>query len=77
MQVKESVPLLRRAQVLRVLCVITGVGSHFLDAEVAVIKGIVAGRKVGRSLVTCAFDCTSSECVAEPPERSLLHPFLV
>ena len=70
-------PLLRRAQVLRVLCVITGVDSHFSDAEVAVIKEIVAGWEGDRSLVTCAFDCTSSECVTEPPARSLLHPFLV
>ena len=67
----------RIAQVLRVLCVIASVGSHFSNAEVTVIKEIVAEREVDWSLVTRAFDRTSSECVEEPPARSLLHPFLV
>ena len=66
-QVKKSVPPLRRAQVLRDLCVIARADGHVSDAELAVIQQIAAGVEVDLSLVTCAFDRTSSECAAQPP----------
>lgn len=52
--VRTRVPPLRRAQILRDLCVVASADGEVTDAEVKVLFEIADGIAVDRSLVTCA-----------------------
>ena len=61
-QVRANVPPLRRAQVIRDLCVIARADGHVSGAELAIIRDIAAKVEVDDDLVTCALDPASAEC---------------
>jgi Zn-dependent protease with chaperone function len=65
-QVRAAVPPLRRAQVIRDLCVIARADGHASEAELAVIQEIAAAIGVDLDLVSCALDPTSAECGSPP-----------
>ena len=63
-QVRASVPPLRRAQVLRDLCVIARADGHVSAAEIEVVRGIAIGVEVDLELVSCGLDSTSDGCAS-------------
>lgn len=67
-QVKAGVPPLRRAQVLRDLCVIARADGHVSENELEIIKDIATRVEVDLDLVSCALDAASAQCASHPPE---------
>ena len=65
--VRRNVPPLRRAQVIRDLCVISKADGHAADAEVEVIRNIAAQVDVDFSVIGCALDPDSAECGKREP----------
>mgnify|MGYP003956818547 FL=1 len=61
-RVRAGVPPLRRAQVLRDLCVIARADGQVSEAEMAVIKDIAVRVEVDLELVSCVIDATSNGC---------------
>ena len=72
--VRKSVPPLRRAQIIRDLCVISKADGHAADAEVEVevevIRDIAAKVDVDFSVIGCALDPDSAECGKRTPTGS-------
>ena len=65
-QVRTSVPPLRRAQVIRDLCVIARADGSIADAELDVIEDIAKKIEVDLGIVACARDPTSAACASQP-----------
>jgi Zn-dependent protease with chaperone function len=61
-RVRARVPPLRRAQVLRDLCVIARADGHVSVAEIDVIRDIAVRVEVDLELVSCVLDRTSDGC---------------
>ncbi|MDE0827869.1 MAG: TerB family tellurite resistance protein [Vicinamibacterales bacterium] len=63
-QVRATVPPLRRAQVLRDLCVIVRADGHVSAAEIEVVRDIAMRVEVDLELVSCVLDSTSDGCAS-------------
>ena len=66
--VREDVSRLRRAQVIRDLCVIACADGHVTEEELAVIRDITAKIEVELDEVSCVLDLTAMKCA---PQRRL------
>ena len=71
-QVRTSVPPLRRAQVIRDLCVIARADGSMADAELEVITDIAEKIEVDLGIVACALDPTSAACASTAARLNLL-----
>ena len=60
--VRECVPPLRRAQVIRDLCLIARADNHVAEAEVEVIRRIAIAVEVDPSVVSCGLDPSGADC---------------
>lgn len=60
--VRRSVPPLRRAQVIRDLCLIARADGHVAKNEVDVIRDIAVQVDVDPAIVSCALDPSCAEC---------------
>lgn len=66
-EVRETVPLLRRAQVLRDLCLIARADGRVSPAEQDVLRGLALDLGVDPSLVICTMDAPSRMQLAQSP----------
>ncbi len=66
--VREDVSRLRRAQVIRDLCVIACADGHVTEEELAVIGDTAAKIEVELDEVSCVLDPTAMKCA---PQRRL------
>jgi hypothetical protein len=64
-QVRASVPLLRRAQVLRDLCVIARADGYVSAAEIEVVRDTAVRVEVDLELVSCVLDSISDGCTSD------------
>lgn len=67
--VRVSVPPLRRAQVVRDLCVIARADGHLAEAEIEIIRDIASKVGVDWEVVNSALDPACTECASAPRER--------
>ena len=67
--VRSHVPPLRRAQVIRDLCVIARADGHVAEDEIEVIREIAGHVGVDFEVVNCTLDPACTECASAPRER--------
>ena len=64
--VRDHVPLLRRAQVIRDLCVIARADGHITEEEIDVIREIAGSVGVDLDVVNSTLDAACTECSNAP-----------